>query len=224
MALTRQELRNYVREYFDLDITELPDSLVDIFLNDGFRRAKRATPRWPFYEFAGSFTTSPGVAAYTLSSVDVSLLSIDRLVGENFNLDWLDPHLAESTWLPETETSGQPTRYSIWGSAIRLWPKPDAAYDIFIRGYKQAKWAADAGAVPDIPEEFHELIGEWAVGRASAQQDDPSGAQLHSANFYEGLSELKKQLVNAGPGPVILNSQRTAVSPLPDHIPYPWER
>lgn len=223
MALSRQDLRQYVREYFDLDITELPDSLVDVFLNDGFRRAKRATPRWPFYEFTGSFTTSPGVAAYTLSGVDLSLLSVDRLVGEDFDLDWLDPHSAESNWLPDNETSGKPFRYSIWGGAIRLWPKPDAAYDIFIRGYKNATWGADAGAVPDIPEDFHELIGEWAVGRASAQQDDPQGSQLHSANFYEGLRELKRQLLNTGPGPVILNSERT-VNYLPDRLPYPWER
>lgn len=222
MALSRQELRQYVREYFDLDITELPDSLVDIFLNDGFRRAKRATPRWPFYEFTGSFTTTSGVSAYTLTSVDINLLSIDRLVGENFDLDWVDPNLAESSWLPDQETAGKPRRYSIWGGAIRLWPKPDAAYDIFLRGYKQAKWDADAGAVPDIPDEFHELIGEWAVGRASAQQDDPTGAQLHHQNFYEGLRELKRQLVNAGPGPVVLNSERMTHS-LPERIMYPWE-
>lgn len=223
MALTRQELRNYVREYFDLDVTELPDSLVDIFLNDGFRRAKRATPRWPFYEFSGSFTTSPGVAAYTVSGVDLSLLSVDRLVGEDFDLKWVDPHLAESTWMPEVETSGKPNRFSMWGGAIRLWPKPDAAYDIYVRGYKQAKWAADAGAVPDIPEEFHELIGTWAVSRASAQQDDPGGAQLHAQSFYEGITELKRQYVNTGPSPVVLNSQRSNLGYLPERLPYPWE-
>lgn len=227
MALTRQELRNYVREYYDLDITEMPDSLVDIWLNDGFRRAKRATPRWTFYEFVGSFTTISGVAAYTLSGVDLTLLSVDRVVGENFDLDWLDATTAESQWLPESETAGKPFRFSIWGNAIRLWPKPDAAYDIFVRGYKQAKWAADAGAIPDIPEEFHELIGTWAVSRAAAQQDDPAGGQFHREAFYEGLAELKRQYVNAGPGPVILNSERRTSgfygTGLPDRIRYPWE-
>jgi len=223
MALTRQQLRNYVREYFDLDITELPDSLVDIFLNDGFRRAKRATPRWTFYEFTGSFQTTADVAAYTISGVNLNLLSIDRLVGENFDLDWLDPTTAEAMWLPEVETSGQPYRYSIWGNAIRLWPKPDRVYDIFVRGYKQATWAADAGAEPDIPEEFHELIGAWAVSQAAAQQDDPAGAQLHRERFYEGLQELKRQYVNTGPGVVILNSERV-LNTLPERLPFSWER
>lgn len=222
MALTRQLLRQYVREYFDLDITELPDSLVDIFLDDGFRRAKRATARWPFYEFAGSFTTSPGVAAYTITGVDINLLSIDRLVGEDFNLTWVDPNKAEATWLPDNETAGKPRRFSIWGNAIRLWPKPDAAYDIFVRGYKQAKWAEDAGAIPDIPEEFHELIGTWAVSRTAAQQDDPDGAQLHRNDFYAGLTELKRQYTNTGPGPLVMNSERTRTG-LPERIAYPWE-
>lgn len=223
MGLSRQELRQYVREYFDLDITELPDSLVDIFLNDGFRRAKRANPRWPFYEFTGSFTTQPGVSAYTLTSVDVNLLSIDRLVGEDFNLTWVDPNRAEATWLPDQETAAKPHRFSIWGNAIRLWPKPDQAYDIFIRGYKQATWAADAGAEPDIPEEFHELIGTWAVSRAAAQQDDPDGSQLHARAFYDGLTELKRQFSNTGPGPLVMNSERIRRG-LPDRLAYPWER
>jgi len=223
MALTRQELRNFVREYFDLDITELPDSLVDIFLNDGFRRAKRATPRWPFYEFAGSFTTTPEVGAYQISGVDLTLLSVDRVVGENFDLRWVDPSTAESAWLPEEETSAKPFLFSIWGGAIRLWPKPNAAYDIYVRGYKQAKWASDAGAIPDIPEEFHELIGAWGISRAAAQQDDPTGSELHRQAFYEGLTELKRQYVNAGPAPVVMNSHRTT-SELPGRVRWPWER
>lgn len=222
MSMTRQQLRNFVREYYDLDITELPDSLIDVFLNDGFNRAKRATARWPFYEFTGSFTTTAGVAAYQITGVNLDLLNIDRLLGADFDLQWLDPHTAESTWFPSQETAGKPYRYSIWANTIRLWPKPDAAYDIVVRGYKKAQWGADAGAVPDIPEEFHELIGTWAVGRTAAQQDDPGQAQLHAQAFNEGVSELKHLYANTGPGPLVLNSERIT-SDLPERLRFPWE-
>lgn len=221
MALTRQQLRQYVREYFDLDITELPDSLVDIFLNDGFNRIVRASWRWPFLEFTDTVTTEAGTGEYTIPS---SIHEVEGIQGPDFNLQWVSPQTAEQTWWSANETQSKPYKVSFWGGKLRLWPKPDSAYTITIRGYKKPTWAADAGAIPTpLPDDFHELIGTWAVSRAAAQQDDPSGAQLHAASFQDGIQELKRYYNNTpGPGPIVLNSQRMSTE-LPSRLRYPWE-
>lgn len=42
MAMTLQQMRDYIRLHLDLDEDDLPNTLIDIFIREGSKRVERA--------------------------------------------------------------------------------------------------------------------------------------------------------------------------------------
>ena len=67
MAYTLEQLRTYVRQHLDLDQSELPNELIDVWARDASTKIARTRKRWPFLETSWTLTTVASTRDYALS-------------------------------------------------------------------------------------------------------------------------------------------------------------
>ncbi|HEU0069380.1 MAG TPA: hypothetical protein VFQ26_09015, partial [Nitrospiraceae bacterium] len=153
-----QELREYIRVQLDMDEEELPNALLDSYLQEGFLRTISMENRWPFYE------TRWNVAALDENialPVDADPAGVTSLVDQTngYRLMQVAYELAEDSFVGMWSTTSNPMYYSIYGGAIILWPAPldDFARDYALRGQRlPTNWTVGgAGATPDCDVRLH---------------------------------------------------------------------
>lgn len=224
-AATLQELRDFVRLSIDVDIEEVPDSLVDTWIREGFRRAIRRNKRWPFYEDEFDFTTPAGQTHHFFVNINPTLEIVKWVVGRNGPLQWIEHEVARTSFTLESPGASEPQYYSFWNDCLCLWPEPDGTYSYDVGGYrKPTDWTRLGSGTPaDCPDDFTEVIQEWCLFRGYAFLDDPEMAATHRAAFEEGVIELTKQYLSTPePQPVVLNGGRRSTG-LPARLRFPFE-
>jgi hypothetical protein len=139
------EMRSYVREHIDLDSTDLSDTLVDIWLRQGYRTVQEYTHNWTH------LVSTEQVFAES-NTVDVSdWRSIQEVRIDRWTLNEV-PHVsAQMRWPENTASSGTPTHYSFVGLTMYLWPKPSA-------------YSAGVPAVPAVVEWGEQLVYTFGGG------------------------------------------------------------
>ena len=88
-------------------------------------------------------------------------------------------------------SSGKPLYYVIVGSQISLYPTPDAAYNLTLRFYRGPTEMENEGDEPDLPEQYHHLLVEFALMRAFAREDDYEAAGYWREQFEADLMKLR---------------------------------
>ena len=186
-----QDIRDYVRSHMDLELEDLPDVMLDVFIREGSRKIEYSEQRWPFYERTATVATSPSTGTVSLASL--GLRKVASVVFDQEPLRWISVEEYDDLW---GYYEGRPTKYAEWEGSILLGPVPDQAYDLLIRGYRpQDDWvAAGTGAEPDVPEELHNTVALWALHRAYAQQEDPEMASFYRAVFDQELNEFGRRI------------------------------
>lgn len=225
-ALTLQQIRDQVRNTVELDATDIPDSILDLFIQEGFDRIARDERRWSFYEADYTFSSVASQGAYAFTSIDADLATVDGVEHENWMLMPISHQLAQGQYAG-SDVTGTPTNFSVWNSKLHLWPKPDGVLTVSVRGYRQpSDWIAQgSGASPDVPVEFHPLIVLWALHRAYLQQDDQASGQMLRQMFTEQFRVLKTRYMRehvAEPS-IIGATHGTSFSMLPPRLRYPFD-
>lgn len=219
-----QAIRTYVRTHMDLDSEDLPDSLLDLFAREASKKVERAEKRWPFYAVTYALTTTADTADYALSSISTGdLREVVAITSTTLPLQWLGPDQASDAYLRYTGT-GEPVKWSQWGSTVTLYPTPDASYTLTARGYRTpTDWvAAGAGGEPDMDDDLHMTVATWVLSRAYAQQEDTELAAYFAQVFDAELEAFRRRIVDSPPPqPLILgrNRRRTTLS----RPPFDWE-
>ncbi len=208
MAITLQQMRDFLRVSLDLEEEDLPDSLIDPWVREGSRRVQRAETRWPFYETVFAYTLNPNAfGLYPLSGISATIERISSITLANQGpLKWIG--FDAFSELNRTPSTGRPIYWSQWGTNLMFYPAVDVAYSTVVAGYvKPADWVAlGAGAVPDMPDELHNTIMTWALAKAYAQQEDPEMASFYERQYADELNEFRRRLnVTPPPQPLVLN-------------------
>lgn len=224
--LTLQDIRTQVRDTLELDSTDIPDGILDLFVQEGFDRIARDHSRWTFYEDDFEFTTVAGQRAYAFEDIDPTLASVDGIEHDSWMCMPIAHQLAQGQYAGSTVT-GTPTNFSIWHGKLHLWPTPDGELTVSVRGYREpADWiASGSGATPDVPTEFHPLIVLWALHRAYLQQDDQASGQMLRQMFNEQFKVLREDYLRtytAEPSIIGATHGRTH-SMLPPRLRYPFD-
>lgn len=201
MSMTLQNLRDYVRGYVDIDTSDIADAVMDVLLREGYQRIAYSERHWAFYQAEVSFSTVAGQQAYPFATAfgGVTLESINGVDGPHWRLDPLPHLLAQQRY---TTISGpkqaEPRFFSTFANSLFLWPKPVSTYAMIADGYRLPNdWVAGgAGSVPDLPTEFHELIGKWAIKLAYAQQNDPISSAFFGNEFESILAALRRSYIS----------------------------
>jgi hypothetical protein len=207
MAYTLDQMRIYVRQHLDLDESEIPNELLDVWARDASIKISRSRKRWPFFETSWVLTTTSGERDYSLSQLDPVPDEIVSVVRDDRRLAFMGRDEAEASYLPYQTSTGFVTYFNVWADTLRLYPTPDMADTLYLRGYRKVEdWVAGgAGAVPDFPEDFHDAVRLYLVGMAYLQQEDPEMAAQFINAFNAEMDVLKKQYGDApGAYPLVL--------------------
>lgn len=223
MGISLDQMRQYVWGYFELDVEDLPTSMIDRWAEEGWTRVYRHVKRWPHYEDTATVSTVSGTKAYANP-----LAHIESMYGPEGLMSWMEHSEAKRYWdaYGTEATDAAPQAWSKRGSDIYLWPTPDSTYTLTVEGHRSpnAFTSGGAGSEPDLPEDFHQLVLGWVMHRCYQHQDDFEGAQLELAEFDQMLSILTAHEVQAPTAlPVALGRNRRRGPMLPPRQRFPWE-
>lgn len=225
MARSLGDIRLFVRTSIDLEVEELPDALVDVFVAEGARKCYDAIASGTYYEKEYTLPTAAGTQAYAFTDIgDGDLNEVASIQGPHWVLEFVDHNYAKTVWTPDLLTEQEPYAYSFFGGSLFLWPTPGDVYSLSITGKrKMTDWmAGGAGALPDIPESGHDLVAQWALSQTYAQQDDPQLGEFFAQAFAAGLAEFKARELRAPtPQPLVLN-RRKGGGITPPYLRYPF--
>lgn len=230
MALTLQEIRDYVRESLDIEQDDLPDSLLDAYIREGSKRIERAEARWPFYEATYGVTLPSGETSVAKSTVGADLDQIVNIVHDNGSypsLEWIGFDVYQELLKQQPDTTSRPMYYAEWGDTLHFFPEADTSYAVTVYGYrKAADWVSQGtGATPDLPDELHNTVAMWALQRAYSQQEDPELSALYERQFSDELNEFRRRLVlTPQKQPMVLNrGPLRSRDALLNRLRYDWE-
>jgi len=228
VAYTLQQIRDYVRSHIDLEVEDLPDAVLDVFIREGSKRVERAEKRWPFYEAEYTLNTVASTEDYDIEDTfGVTLSEITSIVTPSHGpIKWIGRDVGDTHFPLDTATTGEPVAWSEWGGSLRLYPTPDAVYSLSVRGYRESTdWIAEgAGGEPDLPDDLHNCVAQWALARAYAQQDDPEMAQLFERQFADELNFFRRRFNDTPPAqPLIMNGTRHGIQTFSGRLRYDFE-
>lgn len=203
--MNRQQLRDAVRSQTDLDEDDVPNAMVDLYLDEAFEQTAALEQRWPFFEQHWEVQLLAGESATTRPSDLEGLVSVrDRDTGAR--LLHIAHELAEDN-LIGNHGHGVPRMYSTWGGEIVFWPGTSADRTYRLRGWrKPAEWAGSAGSVPDLDERLHRPLVHYAVSRVYAHLEDPELEQLYFGKYMDSVERARKAIMRPDVGrPLVLS-------------------
>ena len=199
VAQTAATLRGFVRDITDLDTADLPDSLLNMYIRDGYYRILDLEKRWPWLEKSFTFNTVAEQRAYTISAFTADPMAQIVSIVDNTNvglrLDMVGYDMAETTYVGSYDTSGDPLFYAVWEGKIHLFPKPNNVRTLTVRGYREpVDWITSEGYVDASPN-LHFPLVYYACSRVYQRLEDTVMAQEYKRSFDEGVSLARETIV-----------------------------
>ena len=112
------DIRSKVREIVDMGSTDLSDTLLNMYIQDGYDRMIALERRWPFFEKTYTLSTVADQRSYALSSIgegDVrEITSVVDTTAGGVRLTLVAHEDAEALWLGSSDLSSRPLHFSVW--------------------------------------------------------------------------------------------------------------
>lgn len=168
--MTLEELRDYTRTHVLCDVPDPQqwlDESITTWLNDAESIFARRT--FCFMDAESdfcSFDTAAGIALYDLDPLVLSVRAVSDSAGAK-----LHKYNSQRVAPP---TSGKPIGWVDRTRQIMLWPSPDDVYTIslLVARFPLVPMSDDSDT-PEIPEQYHLLLCDWAGYRALRTIDAP---------------------------------------------------
>jgi hypothetical protein len=192
VQMSAANLRDTVRDITDLDTEDLPDSLLNLYLRDGYYRILDLEKRWSFLEKTFTFNTVAEQREYPISSFTADPISQVVSIVDNTNiglrLDMVGHDMAEQTYVGSYDTSGDPLFYSIWEGKVHLFPKPNNVRTLTVRAYREPlDWINAEGNV-DASANLHFALVYYACSRVYQRLEDTLMSGEYKRSFDEAVT------------------------------------
>ena len=209
--MTLAQIRTQVQGMLDIAENDIPNSVLDTFIAQGFDAIVYSEKRWPFFEVSTTFQTVAGQSDYALDSIGTTpstgMREIFSLRTDDEICEYIGRDLGDHR---------NPLNSLGSGDKIRFYPTPDSVETIYVRGVRNATdfpstmdGAPNTSATPDLPAPFHPLLATYAASRAYLQQEDPTMAAQYDRQFQVELDNLARRFADTpAPQPMMLNSRR----------------
>jgi hypothetical protein len=198
-TMTAATLRSTVRDITDLDTTDLPDSLLNLYIRDGYYRILDLEKRWSFLEKSFTFNTVAEQRAYTISAFTADpigqIVSVVDNSGTGMRLEMVGFDMAEETYIGAYDTSSNPLFYAFWEGEIHLYPKPNDVRTLSVRAYREPiDWVTTGGDVDASPS-LHFPLAYYACSRIYQRLEDTVMANDYKKAFDEGVILAKNNIM-----------------------------
>lgn len=208
--LTVVDIRKHVRDYFDVDVEDVPDRLIDRWISEGWGKIVRYRRNWPGFEATAEITTIANVTTYPAPLKDITTID-----GPERQLSRMDDNEARRRFIVGgvEQPADKPRAFSVWGGQVRLWPAPNAVYVLKVSGYRAAINPLESS--PDIPIDLPhvdavEMLLDWVMYRAARREAEDTQAADYLDSFSQGMQLLAKDETDAPSfAPVVMNSRRS---------------
>jgi hypothetical protein len=242
--LTVQNIRDYVRTFVDLDDTDVPDALVDSWTQEAYDDLVGLDPRWPWFEIGGQdsgnrygITLVAGQQNYALPATTdqnngaVATVNPKRLLavqGQHWELRYVGQTALESVYVPQfLSFTNEPRYWSEWGNTgVTIWPLPNGAYNLNIRGYRDPVdfVSLGAGGILDGPPEFGTAIQQYVLSNTWSQQSDLQQSAYWMQNYMAARDRIHRNRVRSSLAEgVVLNGASRAASNVPPTLLFPFQ-
>jgi hypothetical protein len=196
-----QALRDFVRLQLDVDQEELPDELLNVYLQVAFDHTMAFNNRWPRYETNWALTKAIGSDSVAVPA-DLNLpsvLSVVSVTNPAVVLQIINHENAEQMFISSSiVATGTPAFISVWAGAFHLWPRYDTGseYQFTVRGHRQPVWSNAASDIPDLDERLHSSMCWYAIALAYAQQEDEVLEGIYMARWERELAQVMKAILD----------------------------
>ncbi len=192
-----QGLRDFTRKQMDVDDRDLPDPLLNAYLQEAFDRTMLITNMWPRNETIWPLSKINTLDSVTLPA-DLNLPTIVSVhgVGDKFQLVQINQESAERHFgVPAAH--GRPIYFSVWGNELYLWPPvtTETTYDLVLRGYRQPLWDSAASTIPDMDVRLHIPLCYYALGLAYAKEEDEVMEGIYMARWQRDATQAAKMIM-----------------------------
>lgn len=186
------DIRSKVREIVDLDQQDVSDTLLNMYIKDGFDRIIALERRWPFYQKTFTMNTVDDQRSYYITTIgDGNLREITSIVDTSTignRLEYISYDDAESVWVGSYDQSSRPLYFTFWQDQVHLWPKPDTIYPLTIRGYRKPNdWSDTDVTEVDADERLHQCLVYYGVAQVYQLQEDVELASFYRKSFDESV-------------------------------------
>ena len=190
-----QDLRDFCRAQMDVDDRDLPDGVLNSYLQEGFDQTMMFTNLWPRNETIWALSKVTGNATVTLPA-DLNQPTIQSVVdvARGYQLIQMSQESAEQHF--PLATTGTPLYFSVWDNEMYLWPPAPvgANYDLVMRGYRQPVWDNAASTVPDMDPRLHVALCYYALALAYLREEDNVMESIYSARWQREASAAAKMI------------------------------
>lgn len=207
------DIRAKVRTVVDMDTVDLPNDLLDMYVRDGYDRMMSIERRWPFLQKSATLVTVAGQREYPISSIgtgDLSdIISILDSTTVGMRLTLVSHDDAEATWGGANPQQSRPMHYSVWEQKLNIWPTPNDAYTLLIRGYrKPADWSANTTTQVDADPRLHQALVYYAIAQVYQLQEDIELSAFYRTSFDENVRLVAADIMKPSSSrPMILSGQ-----------------
>ena len=186
------QIRSKIREIVDLDTQDLSDTLLNMYIKDGFDRIIALERRWPFYQKTFTLNTVADQRSYSMATIgDGNLREVISLVDTSAvgnRLEFISYDDAESIWVGSYDQTSRPLYYTFWEDQIHLFPKPNSVYPLVVRGYrKSTDWSASDSTEVDADSRLHQSLVYYGVAQVYQLQEDIELASFYRKTFDEAV-------------------------------------
>jgi hypothetical protein len=177
--------------------------------------------RLPFMQTTQNYTLTAGVADITngvglptnfVQALDIVITTTgleQRIPFVDISqVDWENPDPADTT----AHASNIPQYAYKYGESIFVYPAPADAYTLTLRYYKRPDELVDDADVPEIPQEFRELLVVGGAYRVFQVKDNYDKAAILENKYMELLSKMASRYSQTQVGqPTIMRINRRAL-------------
>jgi len=189
------DIRKAVRDRVELDDTDLPNDILDPFIQEGYDRVIQLETRWPFFETLWTLPMAATDTLFTLPPEVADLASIRTATNRLVKVQFRDGE----DFYSFAPTTGEPCHWAKLGRDIYVWPPPSATATMTLRGWRYpTDWiAAGATAAVDADERLHRPIVNFALSVVYAQQEDEVLSGVYLSMFERGAGLARDAVMRA---------------------------
>ena len=199
--MDRTALFTFVRDVLETDATDLPDSVLKVYAEDGFRTILNEQQQWRHLESSDTLACVVNQQPYTISTAiatdvnDIRTIVNTSRFGQT--LEYAPLAVLEAAYAGVNNTSGEPLYWTLWGTdTLLLYPKPSSTDTLSVRYYRAplTTWLTDVegDVVIDLPLNFHIPLANFVVARSYLKQEDPDMGSVYMQAYAHGLDAALK--------------------------------